>query len=215
MNVSKFLYACPNVTTRYRIASLDVCTPIWMRGPGEATGAFALESAMDELAYKLNMDPIELRLKNYAETDPEQNLPFSSKYLKECYETGAEKIGWKNRKLTPGTLRDGDWLTGYGMGTGCFGSFRWGASVKASLRPDGTLLLQSSVNDMGPGTATMMTKVASDTMGMAANKIKIQMGSTGLPPGPTQGGSATTSNCRYGRVRSLQRIKNKDCRTGQ
>ena len=130
---------------------------------------------------------------NHADTDPETKLPWSSKYLKECYEMGAERIGWKERKLQPKALQDGDWLIGYGMGTGSFGAFRGAASVKARLQPDGKLLLQCSVNDMGPGTATMMTAVASDAMGLAPNKITIQMGSTGLPPGPMQGGSTVTS----------------------
>jgi xanthine dehydrogenase YagR molybdenum-binding subunit len=193
VNISRFLYDCPNVTTRYRIVPINVCTPIWMRGPGEATGCFALESAMDELAYALNLDPIEFRLRNHADTDPERNLPWSSKHLKECYQLGAERIGWKQRKLQPKSLQDGDWLIGYGMGTGSFGAFRGTATVKARLQPDGKLLLQCSVNDMGPGTATMMTAIASDAMGLAANKITVQMGSTGLPAGPTQGGSTVTS----------------------
>lgn len=193
VNLSQFLYACPNVTTRYRIVPLNICTPIWMRGPGEATGSFALESAMDELAFALHMDPIELRNRNHADIDPEKNQPWSSKYLKECYQMGAEKIGWKNRKLQPGSLQEGDWLVGYGMGSGSFGAFRWAATVKARLQQDGSLLLQCSVNDMGPGTATMMTAVATDAMGLASNTITVQMGSTGLPPGPTQGGSNVTA----------------------
>jgi xanthine dehydrogenase YagR molybdenum-binding subunit len=194
VSISQLLYACPNVNTRYKIVPLDVCTPIWMRGPGEATGSFALESAMDELAYKLNIDPIEFRLGNHADKDPESNLPWSSKYLKECYQMGTEKIGWSQRHMKPGTLRDGEWFVGYGMGTGTFGAFRWGATVKARLSTEGNLFLQCSVNDMGPGTATMMTKIATDVIGLPANKITVQMGRTGLPSGPTQGGSATTSN---------------------
>jgi len=194
VNISRFLYACPNVTTRYRIVPLNACTPIWMRGPGEATGCFALESAMDELAFSLNIDPIELRIRNHSDTDPEKNLPWSSKYLKECYQMGADQIGWKHRKLQPKSLKEGDWLIGYGMGTGSFGAFRSRATVKAILNPDGKLLMQCSVNDMGPGTATMMTAVAANIMGLPSEKITIQMGSTGLPPGPTQGGSAVTSS---------------------
>ncbi|TCJ19596.1 xanthine dehydrogenase family protein molybdopterin-binding subunit [Flaviaesturariibacter flavus] len=193
VNISRFLYACPNVTTRYRLVPLDVCTPIWMRGPGEASGSFALESAMDELAYALKLDPIEFRIRNHADTDPERNRPWSSKFLKECYELGAEKIGWKERRLQPRSLRDGDWLIGYGMGTGSFGAGRGTASVKVRLFPDGKLLLQCSVNDMGPGTATMMTAIASETMGIPVARITVQMGSTEFPPGPTQGGSSVTS----------------------
>ena len=193
VNISQFLYACPNVTTRYRIVPINVCTPIWMRGPGEATGCFALESAMDELAFALNLDPIEFRLRNHADTDPERNLPWSSKYLKDCYQLGMERIGWKDRKLQPRALQDGDWLIGYCMGNGSFGAYRVTASVKARLQPDGKLMLQCSVNDMGPGTATMMTAIASEAMGLTANNVTVQMGSTGLPPGPTQGGSTVTS----------------------
>ncbi|MCW3078726.1 xanthine dehydrogenase family protein molybdopterin-binding subunit [Segetibacter sp.] len=193
VNMSRFLYACPNVTTRYRIVPLNIVTPIWMRGPGEATGSFALESAMDELAYQLKLDPVEFRLRNHADSDPENGLPWSSKFLKECYQLGADAIGWKDRKLQPGTSKDGDWLIGYGMGTGSFGAFRGAATVKAMLHPDGKLILQCSVNDMGPGTATMMTAVASDLMGLPVNKITVQMGSTLLPPGPMQGGSTVTA----------------------
>lgn len=193
VNMTRFLYACPSVTTRYRLVPLNLCTPIWMRGPGEATGSFALESAMDELAFALNLDPIEFRNRNHADVDPEKNQPWSSKFLTECFQMGAEKIGWKNRKLQPRSVADGDWLVGYGMGTGAFGAMRWAATVKARMQADGTLLLQCSVNDMGPGTATMMTAVATEAMGLTPDKVRIQMGSTGLPPGPTQGGSNVTA----------------------
>ena len=194
VNMSRFIYDCANVSTRYRIVPLDTCTPIWMRGPGEATGSFALESAMDELAHKLNMDPIEFRKLNYAEKDLEQNKPWSSKYLLECYEGGMERIGWKNRKNKPGSVREGEWLVGYGMGTGTFGCYRSPTSVKAKFLTNGTLVLQCSVNDMGPGTATMMTAIGADVTGVSTENIIIEMGKSGLAKGPTQGGSATTSS---------------------
>ena len=192
-NASKFLYACPNVNTDYKVVALDVATPSWMRGPGEATGCFALESAIDELSYKLGLDPIELRLRNYAETDPERNLPWSSKYLKECYQLGAEKIGWSNRNPAPRSMQENGMLVGYGMSTGVFSAMRWNATVKAILRSDGTLLLQSAVSDSGPGTATAMVQIASETLKLPAAKIRFELGDTDLPPGPTQGGSSTTS----------------------
>ncbi|URM39169.1 xanthine dehydrogenase family protein molybdopterin-binding subunit [Flavobacterium anhuiense] len=194
VNMSRFIYDCPNVSTRYRIVPLDTCTPIWMRGPGEATGSFALECAMDELAYKLNLDPIEFRKRNYAEKDQEQNKPWSSKYLLECYEAGMEKIGWKNRKNEPGAVKEGNWLVGYGMGTGTFGCYRSPTSVKAKFLANGDLVLQCSVNDMGPGTATMMTAIGAEVIGLPAENVIIEMGKSGLPKGPTQGGSATTSS---------------------
>lgn len=194
VNMSRFIYDCPNVSTRYRIVPLDTCTPIWMRGPGEATGSFALESAMDEMAYKLNLDPIEFRKRNYAEKDQEQNKPWSSKYLLECYEAGMERIGWNNRKNEPGSVKEGNWLVGYGMGTGTFGCYRSPTSVKAKFLANGDLVLQCSVNDMGPGTATMMTAIGAEVIGMPAENVIIEMGKSGLPKGPTQGGSATTSS---------------------
>jgi xanthine dehydrogenase YagR molybdenum-binding subunit len=193
VNMAKFMYACPNVNTSYKIVSLDVSTPTWMRGPGEATGAYALESAMDELAYALSMDPIELRIKNYAETDPQTNRPWSSKFLKECYEKGAEAIGWKERNPRPMSMRAGEWLVGYGMGSGPFGAGRGRAAVKAVLLANGTLVLQSAVSDSGPGTATAMVGVASEAFGLPPNKISFELGDSSLPPGPTQGGSTTTS----------------------
>ncbi|WP_343614634.1 xanthine dehydrogenase family protein molybdopterin-binding subunit [Flavobacterium sp.] len=194
VNMSRFIYDCPNVSTRYRIVPLDTCTPIWMRGPGEATGSFALESAMDELAYKLNLDPIEFRKRNYAEKDQEQNKPWSSKFLLECYEAGMERIGWNNRKNEPGSVKEGNWLVGYGMGTGTFGCYRSPTSVKAKFLANGDLVLQCSVNDMGPGTATMMTAIGAEAIGLPTENVIIEMGKSGLPKGPTQGGSATTSS---------------------
>ncbi|MNX63157.1 Xanthine dehydrogenase molybdenum-binding subunit [compost metagenome] len=149
---------------------------------------------MDELAHKLDMDPIEFRKLNYAEKDLEQNKPWSSKYLLECYEGGMERIGWKNRKNKPGSVKEGEWLVGYGMGTGTFGCYRSPTSVKAKFLTNGNLVLQCSVNDMGPGTATMMTAIGAEITGIPTENVVIEMGKSGLPKGPTQGGSATTSS---------------------
>jgi xanthine dehydrogenase YagR molybdenum-binding subunit len=193
VNVSRLLYACPNVTTRYKVFPLDLSTPTWMRGPGEATGTFALECAIDELAHKLNLDPVEFRLRNYAETDPERNRPYSSKYLKEAYQLGADKIGWKNRNAKPATFKEGDWYIGYGMGTGVFNAGRGTAKALARIFADGTLLVQSAVSDSGPGTATAMTIIAADIMKVPTKKVTFELGDSSLPPGPTQGGSSTTS----------------------
>jgi xanthine dehydrogenase YagR molybdenum-binding subunit len=193
VNVSRLLYACPNVTTRYKVFPFNVSTPTWMRGPGEATGTFALESAMDELAYALNLDPIDLRLRNYAETDPERNRPYSSKFLKEAYQLGADRIGWKGRSPQPRSMKEGEWWVGYGMGTGVFNASRGTAKALARIFADGTLVVQSAVSDSGPGTATAMTKIASEAMGLPTRKISFELGDSSMPPGPTQGGSSTTS----------------------
>ncbi|MEZ0607619.1 xanthine dehydrogenase family protein molybdopterin-binding subunit [Fibrella sp. WM1] len=193
VNMTKFMYECPNVSTRYRLVRLDRSVPIWMRGPGEATGAFALESAMDEMAHKLNLDPIEFRLRNYTETDPEHNRPYSSKHLREAYQRGAEAIGWNRRKNEPGSQRDGDWLIGYGMSTGTFNAFRWEASARVLLKADGSLTVQSAVTDIGPGTGTALTMIAHNVLGVPLNQIKVEYGDTSLPKAPTQGGSAIVS----------------------
>lgn len=193
VNGSRSMYACPNVFTRYKVFPLNLSQPTWMRGPGETTGAFALESAMDELAVALNIDPIQLRLINYAETDAERNKPYSSKFLKEAYELGATKIDWNSRNPQPRSMTEDGWLVGYGMASGIFGASRGGAKVAARLQPDGTLILQSGVTDMGAGTSTSMTKLASDTLGIPAAQIRFEMGDSNFPPGPAQGGSGTTS----------------------
>jgi len=193
VNISQLLYACPNVATSYKIVALNVNTPTPMRGPGEATGAYALESALDELSYAVNLDPIELRLRNYAETDPASGKPYSSKFLNEAYKLGADKIGWSERNQKPGSVIQNGWLAGYGMGGGLFGAYRGSATVTARITADGMLVLQTSVTDIGPGTGTAMASVASKVMGIPAEKIKVEIGDSALPPSPTQGGSSITS----------------------
>ena len=190
---TRMMYQSPNLTTRYRIAALNVGTPIWMRGPGEATGAFALESAMDEMAYLLKLDPMEFRLRNYTEQDPEKNRPWSSKFLKECYRAGAERVGWSKRKLEPGALREGDWQIGYGMGVGTFGAHRGSAHVSAQLLPDGTVVLQCATTDIGPGTGTAMTQIAADALGLTTEKIRFELGNSSFPQSGSQGGSSTVN----------------------
>jgi xanthine dehydrogenase YagR molybdenum-binding subunit len=190
VNISQLMYACPNVNTRYKLVSLNVNTPTPMRGPGEATGAFALECAMDELAYELNIDPIDFRLRNYADTDPQSGKPYSSKFLNEAYKMGADAIGWSNRNLKPGMLNENGWLAGYGMAAGMFGAHRSSATVVARLLADGTLDIETAVTDIGPGTGTAMTIIASEVMGMPSDKINFKLGDSAMPPSPTQGGSS-------------------------
>ena len=192
--MTRMMYDVPNVDTKYRIVPLNVSTPAPMRGPGEATGSFALECAMDELSYKIGMDPIELRLTNYADQDPDKKMPWSSNYLKECYKLGADKIGWNKRKSTPDANQDGEWKIGYGVATGTFGAFRSPASAKATFKPDGTLLLQSAIADIGPGTGTTMTVIANENLGLETSKISFQLGNSTFPKAPMQGGSNTVAS---------------------
>jgi len=211
VNMSKFMYASHNVNTVYRILPLDLSTPTWMRGPGESTGSFALESAMDELAYALNLDPLELRLRNYAESDQEKNLPWSSKHLKECYQIGSERIGWSKRNPTPGSMREGNMLVGYGMGCGTFNASRGRAVVSARFQANGLLILRSAVSDSGPGTATTMVQIASDVTGINRSRITFELGDSSFPQGPTQGGSTTTSTLGSAVHDACMSLRNKLC----
>lgn len=194
VGVSRSLYACPNVKTVAKIARLDLQTPLWMRAPGMVSGVFALESALDELSYKLKIDPVELRLINYAETDPENGKPFSSKELRECYKQGAERFGWSKRSPEPRSMRDGHLLVGWGMATGTWGAGQSPASARVTIKSDGTAMVESGTTDIGPGTYTTMTIIAARSLGLPIDKVKFVLGDSDLPPSPGQGGSTTTSS---------------------
>ncbi len=193
VNASRFMYACENVNTVYKITPINLGTPTWMRGPGEATGTYALECAMDELSYKLNMDPLQLRVLNHSDIDPEQNKPWSSKHLKECYTLGSEKIGWSKRNPKPRSMRENGYLVGYGVGSGTFGAYRSPASARIVLHNDGTVLLQSAASDIGPGTGTAMINIASVMLGIDPVNIRFELGDSNLPNAPIQGGSGTVA----------------------
>ena len=188
-NNSRVLYACPNVTTTHRLVRLNAGTPTYMRGPGESVGTFALESAMDELAAALELDPIELRLRNYAETDPETGLPWSSKSLRQCYRIGAERFGWSNRNPEPRSMRRGNTLIGWGVASAMYPANRLPASAMARIAVDGSALVQSSITDIGPGTYTAMTQVAAETLGLPIAQVRFELGDTDMPEAPLQGGS--------------------------
>ena len=192
---TKTAYAVPNLNTSYRLVPLDLSTPCWTRGPGETSGSFALECAMDELAVALKMDPLALRLKNYAERDPEKDKPWSSKHLRDCYERGAQLFGWAKRTAAPGSMRTSDgYLLGWGMATGIYKAERSPAAARARLLPDGTLLVQSATADTGPGTATIMTQIAADASGVSAANIRFELGDSSLPEAPLQAGSHTATS---------------------
>lgn len=194
LDVTKKMYACPNVRTDYRLAAMNVNSPTPMRGPGEASGAYALESAMDELAVALKIDPVELRLRNHADNDPETGLPWSSKSLRECYRLGAQKFGWERRNPEPRSMREGSLLIGYGMASGTWPSNRQPASVRMRLLNDGSVRVQTASHDIGPGTYTSLSQIAADTLGLAVSRIKLELGDTDLPKAPVQGGSMTMAS---------------------
>src|SRR6266850_5928027 len=191
---TRTIYACPNVDTKQKLVKLDLPTPFAMRAPGAVSGMFALESALDELAYKLKMDPLELRLVNYSEKDPDTGKPFSSKALRECYKTAAEKFGWSKRNPEPRSQRDGRWLVGWGMATGSWYSFQMPAGVKLVLKSDGTAHVSSATSDIGPGTYTVITMISFLYDAATTEKVKFELGDSKMPFSPTEGGSWTTAS---------------------
>ena len=194
LNASRFLHSCPNVDTRHRLAPMNVHTPTYMRAPGEASGIFALESAMDELAVALNFDPVELRLRNEPEMDEFKKLPFSSRSTRECYRSAAERFGWNRRSPEPRSMRDGRWLIGWGMATATYPMNYAPATAMARLLPDGTAEVMSASSDMGPGTWTSMTQVAAEALGLPIERVKFTLGDTRLPRAPIHGGSMTMAS---------------------
>ena len=152
-----------------------------MARPDAAQGNFAMESALDELSYTLGIDPIELRLRNYTEVHPGSGLPWSSKALRECYRVGAERFGWARRTPEIGSMRDGNWLVGYGMAGVTFTSGQALCQATVSIRCDGTAHMRSAATDLGTGTYTIATQVAAELLGLGINQVRVEIGDTGRP----------------------------------
>jgi xanthine dehydrogenase YagR molybdenum-binding subunit len=186
------MYATENFRASQRLVPLNLGTPTYMRAPGETSGMFALESALDELAYKLNIDPIQLRLVNHADIDPDEKLPWSTKLLKESYKLGAERFGWSRRKPTPGSMRDGRFLVGMGMATAVYPVNHFPASARVRIQQDGKAIAESSTHDLGTGAYTVLTQVAAETLGLPVERVRVDIGDTNLPKAFVSGGSATT-----------------------
>jgi len=194
VNWSGVLYRCDNASFDHKLAKLDVSTPMDMRAPGACWGVFGLECAMDELAVKLGMDPIDLRLRNYAERDPSEDRPFSSKELRACYREGAERFGWARRDPTPRSMRDGHALIGWGMAGGIWEAMHEEATARAVLTSDGTVRVSSGTADIGTGTYTIMTQVAAECLGLPIEHVSFELGDSSLPAAPIEGGSMTASS---------------------
>jgi CO/xanthine dehydrogenase Mo-binding subunit len=192
--VASNAYSCPNVATHERRAWLHIPTPYWMRAPGRVQGHFALESALDELSYTLGIDPIELRLRNYADVHPESGRPWSSKALRECYFAGAERFGWARRTPQVGSLREGNWLVGYGMAGVTFTSGQARCEATVSVRRDGTAHVRSAATDIGTGTYTIATQVTAELLGLDIDQVQVEIGDTDLPYAPYSGGSGMATS---------------------
>jgi xanthine dehydrogenase YagR molybdenum-binding subunit len=188
------LYSCPNVAVTQAIVPVNVGTPTSMRAPGAAPGLFALESAMDELAIQLNLDPIELRRKNIPAHDEDRKLPWSSIHFADCLNIVAEKFGWGRRNPRPGSMRDGREVLGWGFAAATWPAHRKAASAKVELRADGTARVLCATQDIGTGTYTVIGQVVSEITGLPFDRIEVLLGDSTLPPGPISGGSMATAS---------------------
>jgi xanthine dehydrogenase YagR molybdenum-binding subunit len=191
---SSQLYRCPNSELAQGLVKLDVNTPCDMRGPGGTEGVWAIECAMDELAYAANVDPLELRLVNYSDLDQIADKPYSSKELRECYRQAAEKFGWSKRSREPRSMREGRELVGWGMASGVWEAWQLPASARASLTANGAVEIASATADIGPGTYTMMAQLAAGMLGMPLENVTAKLGDSALPNAPVEGGSFTASS---------------------
>ena len=191
---TRVMYSCPNVSTTHRLVPLNLGTPTFTRAPGVATGTFAVEVAMDELAYKLNMDPLQLRLVNYTEVDPHSKNPFTEKNLRECYTRAATKFGWSGRDARPGSMREGDELIGWGMATETYPGNNLPCAALVRLQADGRVSVESGTQEIGNGSYTVMTQVAADTLSISPELVSARLGDSLLPPAPISAGSRTSAS---------------------
>jgi xanthine dehydrogenase YagR molybdenum-binding subunit len=187
-------YRCDHVAFDHRLAQLDVYTPMDMRAPGASWGVYALECAMDELAVQTGLDPVELRLRNYAERDQNVDKPFSSKELRACYRQAAERFGWARRDPRPRSMRAGDALIGWGMAGGVWEAMQETATARAMLMADGSLTVSSATADIGTGTYTIMAQIATETLGLPIERVTAQLGDSTLSAAPIEGGSWTAAS---------------------
>ena len=206
---TRMLYSVPNNWTIQRLIRSDIGTPSYTRAPGEAPGTFALEVAMDELAYKLGMDPLELRLKNYAERDENKDLPWSGKPLRECYRQGAERFGWAKRPREPRSMRNQNTLIGWGMATSVYPARRSPSSAKARISADGAVLVEAGSQDVGGGTYTIMTQIAADAVGVPVGRVTFRLGDTRYPETPVSGGSQTAASAGTGVYQAAVALREK------
>lgn len=192
-DVTSSAYACDNLAISQRILPVNHSTPCPMRAPGEVSGIYALESAIDELAVALDMDPVELRLRNYAHSDPQRGLPWSSKQLDKCLKSAAERFGWDKRDSAIGAMRDGDEIIGYGMASATWSAGRQPCAARVELRADGTVFAACGTQDIGTGTYTVVAQAAAELTGVPLDKVRVKLGESSLPAGPLSGGSMTTA----------------------
>ncbi|MFF1628591.1 molybdopterin cofactor-binding domain-containing protein [Streptomyces sp. NPDC058272] len=191
---TRSLYAAPHRLTSHRLTPLDLPRGADVRAPGEAPGLLAVESAMDELADALGMDPVELRIRNEPTVDPERDVPYSDRHLVDCLREGARRFGWERRPATPASAREGRWLVGYGMSAAIRGHFQGPTAVRVRLEADGTAVVQTDMTDIGTGTYTILTQVAAAGLGLPPDRVRIELGRSEFPTSWGSGGSWGAAN---------------------
>ncbi len=204
---SALLYKSANANYLHRLARLDVPTSSDMRAPGAATGVYALESAMDELAVALNLDPVELRLRCYSDRDQNEDVPYTSKQLRECYRQGADAFGWDKRKPEPRSMRDGSELVGWGMATGVWEALQMPVAARIVLTANGHAEVSCAASDIGTGTYTIMAQVAADTLGLPLENITVKLGDSTLPQAPVEGGSWMAASASHAVATTAKEIR--------
>jgi xanthine dehydrogenase YagR molybdenum-binding subunit len=204
---SALLYKCANAKYVHKLARLDVPTSCDMRAPGAATGVYALESAMDELAVALKLDPIEFRLRCYSDRDQNEDIPYTSKRLRECYRQGAEAFGWGSRVPEPRSMRDGSELVGWGMATGVWEALQMPAAARIVLTANGHAEVSCAASDIGTGTYTILAQVAADTLGLPIESISIKLGDSTLPQAPVEGGSWMAATAAHAVAAAAEEVR--------
>ncbi len=206
---TRVMYAAPNRRTTHRLARLDVPTPSWMRAPGECPGMYALECAIDELAIACGLDPIELRVRNDAEVEPESGRPFSSRNLVACLTRGAERFGWDGRDPTPAARREGPWLVGSGVAASTYPAYRRPAEATARAEADGSFIVRVGAADIGTGARTVLTQIAADALEVSPERVRMEIGDSALPKAGVAGGSMGTSSWGAAVVRACEALRAK------
>ncbi|QFY13183.1 molybdopterin-dependent oxidoreductase [Nonomuraea phyllanthi] len=204
---SRHLYDSPNIHLRQSLVQLDLIANTSMRAPGESIGTFALESAVDELAWELGMDPIELRMRNEPERDPIEGRRFTHRMLREVYAVGAERFGWSERDPRPGSMRDGKWLVGMGVATAYHPSLQMPASVTVRLDADGGVVVRCALHEIGVGAATAQAQIAADELGVPLESVRVEIGDSDLPEGPMAGGSAQTASAASAVLEACRKLR--------
>ena len=201
--------ASGGIATSHKVVHVNRNTPVVMRAPMEAQGHFALESAMDELAYAAGIDPVDLRLRNDAETDPYSGRPFSTRALRKCLTEGAAHFEWEKRVSEPRSMRDGRYLIGQGVAAAIYTHWRWPGKARVTLRADGSALVEAAAHEIGTGTCTVMAQVAADVLGLTPNGVTVHLGDTRLPESHPAIGSATTANATAAVMLAAQAAREK------